>query len=143
MPLSEFDMISRYFRHLPPVRKDTVLAIGDDAALLDVGSSQPLLTTILLWQEGRDYFNSEPVKDCAQRMVQKAINDLESLGGKAAWMTLSLSFTSLDEQWLSQFSAGLGTLLQQHHIQLVGGDTTRGPETLRCHLMGVRTAATP
>lgn len=138
MPLSEFDLITRYFRHLPPLRKDTVLAIGDDAALLDVASNQTLLTTIVLWQKGTDYANSEPANDCAQRMLQQAIDDLESLGGTAAWMTLSLSFDTLNEQWLSSFSSGLGMVLQKHHIQLVGGDTTRGPETLRCHLMGTR-----
>lgn len=138
MPLSEFDMISRYFRHLSPEREDTILAIGDDAALLAIDCEQRLLTTLLQWQEGIEYLVSEPPAQCAQRILQQAITDLQKLNGVPAWMTLSLSFQQQDEEWLSEFCKGLTPLLQQYTIQLIGGDTTRGPNTLRVQLMGLQ-----
>ena len=52
-------------------------------------------------------------------------------------MTLSLSFEQLNEPWLDGFSQGLLGLANQFSIQLIGGDSTRGPETLRLHLMGM------
>jgi thiamine-monophosphate kinase len=136
MPLSEFEMISRYFRDLPPRRTDTVLAIGDDAALLDVRDGHRMLTTLLQWQKGIDYQANAPANITAQRFLQQALSDFETLGAEPKWMTLSLSFGHLDTHWLAEFSKELSQWILQHNIQLVGGDSTQGPETLRILLMG-------
>ncbi|MDP1997428.1 MAG: thiamine-phosphate kinase [Gallionella sp.] len=46
-----------------------------------------------------------------------------------------LMFT-VDEAWLAQFSAGFFALAQQHGVELVGGDTTRGPLNLCVTIFG-------
>ena len=141
MPLSEFEMISRYFRHLSPERADTILAIGDDAALLEVPAGHRLLTTLLQWQKDIDYPASEAAHITAQRFLQQAIAAIEVLGTEPKWMTLSLSFDHLDAAWLEDFCTGLSQLMLQHNIQLIGGDSTQGPETLRIFLMGTEASS--
>ncbi|MDD2914713.1 MAG: thiamine-phosphate kinase [Gallionella sp.] len=43
---------------------------------------------------------------------------------------------TVDETWLAQFSAGFFALAQQHGVELVGGDTTRGPLNLCVTIFG-------
>ncbi len=139
MPLSEFDMIAKYFRDASPHRADTILAIGDDAALIRVDEGKQLDTVLLQWLAGVDYEPAAPGADTGRRLLAQAISELEAQMVKPAWMTLSLSFEHLDETWLDQFSRGLLDLAEQHQIQLIGGDSSRGPDTLRLHLMGTST----
>jgi thiamine-monophosphate kinase len=40
---------------------------------------------------------------------------------------LALSLPQVDPEWLSEFSQGLWALADEHDIDLIGGDTTRGP----------------
>jgi thiamine-monophosphate kinase len=40
------------------------------------------------------------------------------------------------EDWLSEFSRGLGTLAREHNVALVGGDTTSGPLTVTIQVLG-------
>jgi len=116
-----------------------MLAIGDDAALLEVPDGYRMVTTVLQWQKGVDYTDSEPANITAQRLLQQAIRTIEALGTEPKWMTLSLSFDHLVTHWLEDFCKGLGQLMLQHNIQLIGGDSTRAPETLRLFLMGTET----
>jgi thiamine-monophosphate kinase len=137
MPLSEFAMIAKYFREASPQRDDTILAIGDDAALIRIDEDHQLVTCLLQWLAGVDYDTSADAADTGRRLLTQAISDLEARGVKPAWMTLSLSFEQMNEPWLDGFSQGLLGLANQFSIQLIGGDSTRGPETLRLHLMGM------
>jgi thiamine-monophosphate kinase len=49
---------------------------------------------------------------------------------------LALSLPQADESWLQRFSAGFFALADAHGIELVGGDTTRGPLNLCVTVMG-------
>ncbi len=136
MPLSEFEMITKYFRDASPGRPDTVLGIGDDAALISLPDGYETATVILQWLPGHDYLQTEPAANMAQRMLAKAIKELQKQSAKPAWMTLSLTFQQLDEPWLADFRQGLMALAMKHSIELIGGDTSHGPETLRMCLTG-------
>jgi thiamine-monophosphate kinase len=59
------------------------------------------------------------------------------MGAEPAWFTLSITLPEYDENWLEQFSSGLFDLARQHQIQLVGGDTTRGPLSITIQAMGL------
>jgi thiamine-monophosphate kinase len=58
------------------------------------------------------------------------------MGATPAWALLSLTLPAVEESWLAEFSAGLGTLARAHEVALVGGDTTRGPLTLGVQVLG-------
>lgn len=134
--MSEFEMITQYFSQLSPERSDTILGIGDDTALISVPGGDRLVTTILQWQSDIDYNIDEPASTTATQFFLQAISQIEALSTTPKWMTLSLSFKHLNKPWLLDFSKELGHLTLQHNIQLIGGDTTRGTDTLRIFLMG-------
>jgi thiamine-monophosphate kinase len=65
------------------------------------------------------------------------LSDLAAMGAKPAWFTLALSLPEVNTEWLKSFSQGLAELANQHQIQLVGGDTTRGPLTISIQVHGI------
>jgi thiamine-monophosphate kinase len=58
------------------------------------------------------------------------------MGAVPRWATLALSLSSADDAWLEKFSAGFFALARRHGVDLVGGDTTRGPLNLCVTIMG-------
>ena len=42
-------------------------------------------------------------------------------------ISLSLSLPEVDEAWLDDFVSGLYELTQYYSVQLIGGDTVKGP----------------
>jgi thiamine-monophosphate kinase len=59
------------------------------------------------------------------------------MGAKPAWFTLSLTMPMVDELWLADFSRGLFDLAQQFNVQLIGGDTSRGPLSITIQAHGL------
>jgi len=58
------------------------------------------------------------------------------MGAEPVCYTLALTLPRADEDWLQAFSDGLRDLSVRHGIQLVGGDTTRGPLTITIQVQG-------
>ena len=58
------------------------------------------------------------------------------MGAQPRWVLLSLSLPEANEAWLQKFSAGFFALADQHSVELIGGDTTRGPLNLCVTIMG-------
>jgi thiamine-monophosphate kinase len=65
------------------------------------------------------------------------LSDLAAMGADPAWLTLALTLPQVDESWLSAFSESLFELLEYYDMQLVGGDTTRGPLSLTLAIHGL------
>ena len=120
MALSEFEMIVKYFRNATPQRPDTLLSIGDDAALIRLRDGYQLVTVLKQWRAGMHYQASDSGADTGTGLLQQAIHELETLGAEPAWMTLSLTLDQLDEAWLAAFSHGLAGLARQYSIELIG-----------------------
>jgi len=64
------------------------------------------------------------------------LSDLAAMGATPRWATLALSLPEANEAWLASFSAGFFALAEQHDVELIGGDTTRGPLNICVTIMG-------
>jgi thiamine-monophosphate kinase len=131
--MSEFDLIQRYFTRPTP---SCVLGVGDDAALLRVGDGMELAVSTDMLVSGTHFFpDADPVL-LGHKTLAVNISDLAAMGATPRWATLALSLPSVDEAWLEQFSRGFFALAEQHGVELIGGDTTRGPLNLSVTIMG-------
>ena len=126
----EFSLIQRYFLQLTPQREDVKLGIGDDCALLQCPAEHVLAVSIDTLVEGVHFFADVDVKTLGHKSLAVGLSDLAAMGATPAWFTLALSLPEIDEDWLHDFSQGLAALASEYNIQLVGGDTTRGPLTI-------------
>ncbi|MGD8408500.1 MAG: thiamine-phosphate kinase [Thiohalophilus sp.] len=136
MPLSEFDIIQKYFTFNASQREDVALGVGDDAALITPPAGQQLAVAIDTLVAGVHFPETTDPYDIGWKSLAVNLSDLAAMGAEPAWFTLALTLEQADEEWLAAFSAGLSNLASQSGIQLVGGDTTRGPLTISVQVAG-------
>lgn len=133
---SEFSIIHRYFENLTTSRDDVLLGIGDDCALLTCPPDHHLAVSIDTLVEGVHFFADVDPQNLGYKSLAVGLSDLAAMGAKPAWFTLALTLPDCNDDWLSSFATGLAELAQHHDIQLVGGDTTRGPLTISIQVHG-------
>jgi len=130
---SEFDIIRKYFTRAAP---SAVLGVGDDCALLrpDPGMLLAVSTDMLL--AGRHFFpDAEPGK-LGHKALAVNLSDLAAMGADPRWATLAIALPDADEKWIAAFAEGFFRLAGRWGMELVGGDTTRGPLTISVTVMG-------
>lgn len=131
--MSEFDLIQRYFTRPAP---HAILGVGDDAALLCVTEGMELaVSTDMLVSGTHFFFDADPFL-LGHKTLAVNLSDLAAMGALPRWATLALSLPSADAEWLCRFSEGFFALAEEHGVELVGGDTTRGPLNLCVTIMG-------
>ncbi len=136
MSISEFTLIKRYFASQSLVRPDVLLGIGDDCALLKVPPGESLAVTLDLLVAGTHFLPAADPAGVGHKSLAVNLSDLAAMGAVPAWITLGLSLPEADETWLAGFCRGLFQLAAQYQVQLVGGDTTRGPLTITIQAHG-------
>jgi thiamine-monophosphate kinase len=127
MILSEFDLIERYFRCCGASRNDVALGVGDDAALLRVPAGMELVVTLDTLVEGVHFLPGCDPRALGHKALAVNLSDLAAMGAEPAWVMLALTLPQSEPAWLEAFSDGFCRLARDSGVQLVGGDTTRGP----------------
>jgi thiamine-monophosphate kinase len=131
--LSEFDLISRYFTRAP---RHTTLAVGDDAALFSVSPGCELAASTDMLVEGVHFFADVDPQALGHKALAVNLSDLAAMGARPRWTMLSLALPDVDTPWLEGFSRGFFALADKHGVDLIGGDTTRGPLNISVQIMG-------
>lgn len=134
--MNEFEIIRTFFARQALTRDDVVLGIGDDAAVLQVPAGQQLVMSTDLLVSGVHFFERTDAESIGHKALAVNLSDLAAMGATPAWFTLTLSLPRAEPAWLEGFCQGLFALARQHKLQLVGGDTTRGPLTVGIQICG-------
>ena len=131
--MSEFDLIKRYFTRATP---SATLGVGDDAAPPRIADGMELAVSTDMLVSGTHFLpNTDPFL-LGHKTLAVNLSDLAAMGATPRWATLALSMPSADESWLQRFSAGFFAMADVHGVELIGGDTTRGPLNLCVTIMG-------
>jgi thiamine-monophosphate kinase len=136
LSISEFDLIRRHFAEATPQRADVLLGIGDDCALLQPPPGQCLAVSMDTLVEGQHFFAGADPADLGHKALAVNLSDLAAVGAEPAWATLSVTLPQAYSDWLGGFMRGFAALAAVHRVQLVGGDTTRGPLSITIQLHG-------
>lgn len=131
--LTEFELIRRYFSH--PLR-NTRLGVGDDAALVRVRRGMELAVSTDMLVAGRHFFADTDPEKLGHKALAVNLSDMAAMGALPRWATLSLALPGIDAAWLGAFARGFMRLARSHGVDLVGGDTTRGPLNICVQIMG-------
>ena len=132
--MGEFELIEHCFRDRTPRRPDTVLGIGDDAALLDTGGL-PLVHA----GATAPFSACDEAADVARRVFGAALLRLAASTVTPRWATLALTLEAADPDWLERFSAAAAAVCEASGVELAGGDTTRGPGRATVFALGAGT----
>ena len=131
--LSEFDLIARYFAKPTP---QAVLGPGDDCALLAPSLGMELAVTTDMLVAGVHFFPDTDPQQLGWKALAVNLSDLAAMGATPRWALLAGSLPNADEGWVASFAQGFFACAQRYGVDLVGGDTTRGPLNLCITALG-------
>lgn len=130
---SEFELISRYFAR-PALQ--AVLGPGDDCALLAPSPGKELAITTDMLVAGTHFLADTDPWQLGWKTLAVNLSDLAAMGANPRWVLLAGSLPEADEAWISAFADGLFACATRYGVDLVGGDTTRGPLNLCLTALG-------
>ncbi|MFE8149073.1 thiamine-phosphate kinase [Brenneria goodwinii] len=133
----EFDLIARYFNRVGSSRRDVALGIGDDCALLSIAEKQLLAVSTDTLVSGIHFLPDIDPADLGYKSLAVNLSDLAAMGADPAWLSLAITLPEINSDWLSRYSDSLFELLDYYGMQLIGGDTTRGPLSLTLTIYGL------
>jgi len=129
----EFDLIAKYFTRATP---GAVLGVGDDCALLAPTPGMQLAVSSDMLLEGRHFSPQDSPAGLGHKSLAVNLSDLAAMGATPRWATLAIALPEENDAWLTAFARGFFRMADQHGIELVGGDTTRGSLTISITVMG-------
>ena len=130
---SEFDLIARYFTRAP---RRAVLGVGDDAAIVRVRPGMELAVSTDMLVSGTHFLPEVDPRRLGHKALAVNISDMAAMGAEPRWVVLALSLPGADARWLRKLSHGFFALADEFGIDLIGGDTTRGPLNLCVTIFG-------
>lgn len=125
----EFALIRRFFQR--PAQRSP-LGVGDDCALLAPAAGMQLAVSSDMLVQGKHFFPDVSPQLLGHKALAVNLSDLAACGAKPLAFTLALCLPKADAAWCQAFSKGLLALADAHGCELVGGDTTQGPQLTLC-----------
>jgi thiamine-monophosphate kinase len=133
--VNEFELIARFFSR-PPRAGSVHLAGGDDAALLAPAPGCELAVSVDMLVGGRHFLADTDPERLGHKTLAVNLSDMAAMGATPKWALLAGALPDADPAWLAAFARGFYALADAHAVDLVGGDTTRGPLNLCVTIMG-------
>lgn len=136
--MGEFELIRNYFAAAPCAQagEGVALGIGDDCALLALPPGEHLAISTDTLVAGVHFPDPCDPYLLGQRALGVSASDLAAMAATPVAFTLALTLPEISAEWLKAFAQGLNVMAQRCRLQLVGGDTTRGPLSLTVTVFG-------
>lgn len=132
----EFELIQQYFADITSPEASIRLGVGDDAAIIAPREGQDWIVCVDTLHADKHFWADDPADAIAHKALSVNLSDCAAMGATPVAFLLSLSLPEADSAWLAAFAQGLRKLATQHHVSLIGGDTTQGPLSVSITLMG-------
>jgi thiamine-monophosphate kinase len=123
--LGEFGLIRHLTGDIELCNPETRYGVGDDAAVLNFGEKEVLVTTDLLMEGVHFDLVYTPLKHLGYKSAQVNFSDIYAMGGTPKQITVSIALSKrFCIEDLEAFYDGLKLACALHHVDIVGGDTT-------------------
>lgn len=139
--LGEFGLIKHLTKNIKLQNPESQYGIGDDAAVLEFGAQQTLVTTDLLMEGVHFDLVYTPLKHLGYKSAIVNFSDIYAMNGIPKQITVSLAVSKrFCIEDLEQFYEGLELACQLHGVDIVGGDTTSSVTGLAISITCIGTA---
>ena len=85
---------------------------------------------------GRHFFFDTDPERLGHKTLAVNLSDMAAMGATPRWALLAGALPDDDAAWLTAFARGFFALADAHGVDVVGGDTTRGPLNLCVTILG-------
>lgn len=132
----EFNLIEKYLTNRQNQRKDVDLAQGDDCALVQPPENARIAISTDTLVAGTHFLAGAKPEWVAHKALASNLSDLAAMGATPAWVSMALTMPEPDEAWLGPFCDAFFALADYYSVQLIGGDTTKGPLSITLTVQG-------
>ena len=135
--MKEFELIKQFFTEQAVKRKDVLLGIGDDCAVVSSTENQNIVVTTDTLVAGVHFPLGTSPKAIGHKAVAVNLSDIAAMGAKPSWISLAITLPEVNDDWLKEFCSGVFELCEYYNVQLIGGDTTQGPLSITITAQGL------
>jgi thiamine-monophosphate kinase len=123
--LGEFGLIDHLTKNNETRQSSTILSIGDDAAVIDHGGMQTVVSTDLLVEGIHFDLMYTPLKHLGYKCIVVNLSDIYAMNATPTQVTLSIAVSNrVSLEALEEFYEGVYAACEKYGVDLVGGDTT-------------------
>lgn len=129
--LGEFGLIDRLTEGITHVNESTKKGVGDDAAVMDFGDEEVLVTTDLLLEGIHFDLTYVPLTHLGYKAAVVNFSDVYAMNGTPRQITVSLGIsTRFTVEHMEALYAGIRHACDIYGVDLVGGDTSASRQGL-------------
>ncbi|MEC9076851.1 MAG: thiamine-phosphate kinase [Pseudomonadota bacterium] len=133
--MNEFELIQTYFQR-DPLDPSVILGNGDDAAVVSQHSHFETVVSVDSVITGRHVPLMCPPDGFAARLLGRGLSDLAAMGAEPKSVLLSLTLPTIEPGWIDHFANRFHQLCVRFGVDLIGGDTTKGPLSAHLTVLG-------
>jgi thiamine-monophosphate kinase len=123
--LGEFGLIDRIKNHASLQNLTSLKGIGDDAAVIDIGTENLLLTTDMLIEGIHFDLSYVPLQHLGYKAVAVNVSDIAAMNGKPEQIIIGLALSNrFSLEAVDRLYEGIHAACKNYKVDLVGGDTT-------------------
>lgn len=140
--LGEFGLIDHLTKGLTLTNKETLMGVGDDAAILNFDSDEEVLVSTDLLMEGINFdLTYFPLTHLGYKAAMTSISDIYAMNGTPKQITVSIAVSKkFCIEDLEDFYAGLKLACSRHNVDIIGGDTSASVTGLAISITAIGTA---
>ncbi len=122
--LGEFGLIDLLTKNITLKNKSSVKGVGDDAAVIDYGSKQTLITKDLLIEGVHFDLTYMPLKHLGYKAVVVNLSDVVAMNGTPKQIIVGIGASNrFSIEALEEIYEGIYLACDKYNVDLVGGDT--------------------
>lgn len=123
--LGEFGLISHLTKDFPMKNPQTKKGVGDDAAILNFGGKDVLVTTDLLLEGIHFDLRYVPLKHLGYKAAIVNFSDIYAMNGVPKQITVSIGVSArFTVEHLEELYSGIKLACELYGVDMVGGDTS-------------------
>jgi thiamine-monophosphate kinase len=131
MAHTEVELVRAIRRVLSGEAPGVVVAVGDDAAVVEPGMYQGLLTTDLLIEGVHFELGATSPHDLGHKAVTVNVSDVAAMGGSPRYGLASIGLPpKVEIAWVMELYGGMREAADEYGMALVGGDTSRSDQAV-------------
>ncbi len=128
MDISEQELLVAIRKVLSGAGPEVVVGVGDDAAVLEGGTGQLVITTDAL-VEGSHFFRpATSARDLGYKAIVVNVSDVAAMAASPRYAVCALTLSDeVDAAWTMELFGGMREACDEYALWLVGGNLAAGP----------------
>jgi thiamine-monophosphate kinase len=123
--LGEFKLIDHLTSTFENKHKETILGVGDDAAIVKLGDSTQLITTDIFIENIHFDMMYSPLVHIGYKCITASLSDIYAMNAKPKQVLVSLAISSkYTIQAAEELYTGIRAACEKYDVDLIGGDTS-------------------